>query len=187
MASPAKWNTIIALGLIALVFTLIPFRGLPFGRWLAGANVHASMPLLALLAEAIWKSFGQRGWLRDRDRAMTWLFGGVAGCILYPLALGLGSFDPYIWGWQFSLLFVGTSVLTLLFLWKQNRFGFLLFLSIIAYDLRCLESTNLWDYLVDPIYWLLSLAMLAKGIWKEVRRKKIPSLPQPTCSAMNAR
>ncbi len=34
------------------------------------------------------------------------LFGALGGLALYPFALGVGSIDPYEWGWRFSPLFV---------------------------------------------------------------------------------
>jgi hypothetical protein len=81
--------------------------------------------------------------------------------VLYPLALGLGKFDPYEWGWSFSPLFAGVAVLTGWLVWKQNRFGILLLLAIVAYHLQLLESTNYWEYLLDPVYCLLAILALS--------------------------
>ena len=88
---------------------------------------------------------------------------GIDRCLaLYPLALGLGSFDPYEWGWHFSPLFVIVAALTVWLTWKQNRFGFLLLLAAVAFHLRLLESTNYWDYVLDPIYCLVSFVVLIR-------------------------
>ena len=62
---------------------------------------------------------------------------------------------------------MASALLTVGLLWKQNRFGVVLLLAILAYRLRLLESTNYWDYLVDPIGWVVS--MIALG-WRLLPR-----------------
>ena len=93
----------------------------------------------------------------------------AAGLGLYPLALGWGSFDPYEWGWSFSPLFVAVAVMTALLAWKQNRFCLPLLLAIAAYHLRLQESANYWDYLLDPVYCLVSIIALA---WQTLARAR---------------
>jgi len=95
--------------------------------------------------------------------------------MLYPLALGWGKFDPYGWGWYFSPLFLAGATLTGLLVWRNNRFGLLLLLSILAFHLRLLESTNYWDYLLDPVYCLVSVFALGRRLIARFRRPK----PQP--------
>jgi hypothetical protein len=97
------------------------------------------------------------------DWTAGWAFGAVAGLALYPLALGWGRFDPYEWGWSFSPLFVVSAALSVILLWKQNRFGLLLLLAILAYSLRLLESANYWDYLLDPVYCVVSMVAI---LWR---------------------
>jgi hypothetical protein len=58
-----------------------------------------------------------------------------------------GTFPGFL-----SLIFLVTLVL----LFFRNRFSAVLLAAVIAYNLRLLESTNLWDYLVDPILVLVS-------------------------------
>src|SRR5437016_5085567 len=156
-------RTRLVLPLISAVITLLPIKGIPLARWIAGLNLQPSIPLLGLLASLVWKNCFQTEPWPAPARTTSWLFGTVAGALLYPLSLGLGNFDPYEWGWNFSPLFIIIALTTVLLIWKQNQFGFLLFLSILAYDLHLLESPNFWDYLVDPFYWLLSLIMLTKA------------------------
>jgi len=155
---------------IGMLVTLLPVRGIPLGRWLAGLNVHASIPLLVLLAEHIWKRAGGPELLRVRERNLVWSLGAVAGTLLYPLALGLGSFDPYSWGWSLGGLFPMTALGAIVLIWRRNRAGWLLLSAMLAYDARCLESINVWDYLLDPVYWILSVGMAARLMWQKLRR-----------------
>ena len=160
-----RWFAFLGFALAAVGVVLSPVGGIPLGRWLAGPNLHPSLPLLAHLVGLVWKAAFGRDLFRPQDREAAWVFGAVMGTVLYPLALGLGKFDPYSWGWSFSVLFPIIALTTIVLIWRGNRFGFLLILSILAYDLHLLESPNFWDYLVDPIYWLLSLGLLTKRIW----------------------
>ncbi len=105
----------------------------------------------------------------EREWTTAWVFGAIGGLTLYPMALGLGSFDPYEWGWSISPLFLVIGVLTAWLIWRGNRFGLLLLLAAAAFQLRLLESTNYWDYLLDPIYSLVSLGWFAGGLVTSTR------------------
>jgi hypothetical protein len=87
---------------------------------------------------------------------------------LYPMAMGLSRFDPYVLGWDFSLFFVLLLTATLLLLLWGDRFGIVLTAVILAYNLKVLESPNLWDYAVDPFYVIVSVAGL---VYSTVRRR----------------
>jgi hypothetical protein len=92
------------------------------------------------------------------------VFGAFAGLMLYPAALGVGSIDPYEWGWYRSPLFVMVGLLTGWLIWTRNRFGLLLLAAVAAFHLRLGESSNYWDYLVDPVYWFASLVALGRRV-----------------------
>jgi len=55
----------------------------------------------------------------------------------------------------------------------KNRFAILLLLALAAYDLQLQESTNLWDYLIDPIYAILAMILGIPSLF--VTRKQAPS------------
>ena len=131
-----------------------------------------SIPMTAILAVIVWEQISERSLFSEREWTTAWSFGAIGGLALYPMALGLGSFDPYEWGWRFSLLFVAIGALTAWLIWKQNRFGFLLLLAVVAFQLRLLESTNYWDYLLDPVYSLVSIAWLAGGLMASMRSSR---------------
>jgi len=178
----SPWPACLVSGIASAIMVMVPVRGIPLGRWVAGLNWHPSIPLLGFLAGAVWKRFFGSDPFRPKDRLTGWLFGGLAGSILYPLSMGLGSVDPYALGWGWSALFPVIALLTIYLIWKQNRFGILLLVSIVAYDFRCLESPNFWDYLIDPVYWLLSVFLLIWEVWKKLRGEKQSRVPQSICS-----
>jgi hypothetical protein len=163
----------LAFGLIALGVLAVPIQGIPIARWVASINSNFSLPFTGLLAVTVWERAFAKKLFSARDWHTTWVFGAVGGLVLYPLALGFGKFDIYEWGWGFSPLFAGIAVLTGLLVWKQNRFGILLLLAIVTYHLQLLESTNYWDYLLDPVYCLISILalgyLLARRCWRRRR------------------
>ena len=168
-ARPGRWFAVMTA--LAAGIVVIPVGGLPLGRWFTGLCANFSLPLLALTAAVIGRrAFDAELLGKNGMRAALW-FGAVAGCILFPMALGLGSFDPYLLGWNFSWLFVGSGALAALLLWRGNRFGLVLLSAIAAYHLGLLESDNYWDYLVDPVYFFISLAAVCLQWSRSFRRR----------------
>jgi hypothetical protein len=118
-----------------------------------------------LTAAGIQRLFGIN-LLQRKDRQAAWLFGALAGLLLYPLALGWGPFDPYSLGWRFGPLFVSVAILASVLILRRNRFGVVLVLAIAAWHLRAVESGNYWDCLIDPFYFLVSAGALGSWAWR---------------------
>ena len=182
-----QFGSTFGLAILSAILILLPVGGLPAGRWLAALNLPPSVPLLALLAGQVWKNAFKTEVFRLPDRQAGWVFGSLAGLALYPMALGLGRFDPYGLGWQFSPLFGVIALATLALVWKRNRFGLLLLGSLIAYDLRLLDTTNFWDYLVDPVYWLLCLTWVTRAIVRKARLYHSGRATETACSSATAK
>ena len=164
-----KWFLVLAL--VSCGVLLAPVDGLPLARRLAGVVDHWSIPLIALLAASVVHQFFEVELLRRRDRLTAWIFGAVAGLALFPMALGWGPVDPFSLGWHFGPLFAAVALLTVIMLWKQNRFGVVLVFAILAWHLGVPESGNYWDSLVDPIYFLVSLGALAFQLVRVAAKK----------------
>jgi hypothetical protein len=168
------WTQLMLIGVIAAAVLIVHTHGLAISRWVASLNANFSVPLTGMVAVAIWERAFARRVFSDREWRTSLSFGAIGGLVLYPLALGLGSLDPYEWGWRSSPLFIAMGVLTTWLIWKQNRFAFLLLLAVTAFQLRLLESTNYWDYLLDPIYWIVSCVAVVRLFSVDARRR----LPQ---------
>lgn len=157
---PTGWMPTMILASAASLMVILPIGGLPLGRWLVSLYPNPSIPLTALLLSFVLKNTIQLNLLDMRAIQTCRGFSLLAGVILYPMALGAGSFDPYCAGWHFSWLFVILLCVTLSLLFFRNRFSVVLLATILAYDLHLLESSNLWDYLVDPILVLVAIVGL---------------------------
>ncbi|MEY4940642.1 MAG: hypothetical protein RIQ93_2377 [Verrucomicrobiota bacterium] len=154
-----------ALGAIMLLFLLVPVGGLPgwsraFSFW-----TNPSLPLLGLIAVALWHRLTPVRVFRSEDWRGAWIFGAVAGFVLYIPPLVGGTIDLYFWGWDSRVAILGLTGLTVAFVAAGRRMGVLILGSLMAYSIDALESRNGWDYLIDPVYWMISLGWLgARGI-----------------------
>ena len=158
--NPQGLGWCLSLGLAALGILMIPVAGFPVARVLAAVIDHWSVPLLALLVASVVKTFFGAELLRREDRRAMWFFGVVIGVILYPLALGIGSIDPFAYGWHFGPLFLFVGCVAILLQWQRNRFGSVLLMAVFGWLAGVAESGNLWDCLTDPLFFFLSIGAL---------------------------
>ena len=99
----------------------------------------------------------------------------LSGLFFYPTALGLGAIDPYSWGFinysasfNSSLIFISLIAILIIFSFIK-QYSLLLFslvLCLAAYQLKLLESRNLWDYLFDPLIFSYALITLTVHLLK---------------------
>lgn len=76
----------------------------------------------------------------------------VSGLLFYPLALGAGDFDPYRLGYQPALLVMLFAIPALTLWWRgQHMWLWILAVDLAAFAAHLLESTNFWDYVMDPL------------------------------------
>lgn len=125
--------------------------------------------MLALLVDGINRHAGGLGWLPFTQRSTVFTFAVLTGIGLYPSALGWGRFDIYTLGWNFSPLTIAVGALAIGLIWRGHRFSLVLLGALLAWQLGLMESHNLWDYLVDPVLFLLSVAAFAS---KRICRKR---------------
>ncbi len=130
---------------------MVPIRGIRLLGYARGVAGDLSITSILLLASA---AVAPKLLDRQELRALAAfvLFGAL---ILYPMTLGLSALDPYALGYpgQVRGALIGLSLVSL-GAWFRGRILLLLslLLGLAAYRLELLESTNLWDYLLDP--WL---------------------------------
>ncbi|HVX37044.1 MAG TPA: hypothetical protein VHC71_12590 [Hyphomicrobium sp.] len=157
--SPAKRA---AVGLAAIaVAALIHISTRSGFEWIVSAVERPSTPgLLLLTLYAITATTGRR----FDDRA-EFRFGiailALAGLALYPGAIGFLNYDPYVLGYSGYLL--PLVLVAILAYAVYRRYFFVvaaLNVGILGFLLSAGRSLNLWDYVIDPVGW-----MLAIGAW----------------------
>lgn len=148
---------VVAVLLVTGLF--LPVYGLSFAQWLRSVVGDLSVFTLVIFANILaHRLFGHK--LLESATCNRLLQGiAVVGVVFYPLALGVSAFDPYQLGYA-PLLMPALLCLASVIAWLKDKRGFaiIVLLPLIAFNLRMLESTNLWNYLLDPI--LLVYAMV---------------------------
>jgi hypothetical protein len=103
------------------------------------------------------------------------MFGACVGSVLYLHPLCFGTIDLYYWGWDREGPWA-IGALAIAFLACGNRLGVLLLLALIAFAVDVLESTNCWDYIIDPFFWLISVTVVITRFildWLKRRRQHV--------------
>ena len=88
----------------------------------------------------------------------------LAALVLYPLALGAAAFDSYRMGYG-DAQFVAVLLLAALaaWIWKYYLVALCIAFAILAWTVGWYESSNLWDYLLDP--WIAIYALLVNAMY----------------------
>jgi len=155
------------------ILALAPLGGLTPAGYVRGVLGDLSLTTTVLLLRALGRPFF--GWGPIDPRSRLALQGVVAGggLALYPFALGLGPVDPYRLGYA-TPWFVGLVLLLALAAWLQRLplVSLCLAGAVLAYALGGHESTNLWDYVLDPLVSIWGLTGLlfqgARHLWRSL-------------------
>lgn len=177
----------LALGALLAAFVL----------WFAVGDAHAPLfyvrgllnePSMGLVAFSLF-SLAHRGFGRETmiPAARRLLLATVLiGAGFYPLALGIGYFDPYALGYH-AWFAVPVFVLALLMWWYAPLRGIAFWwtLALFAWSRQYPESDNLWDQLLDPILFSIALGSVLprlvprrarnflRGLWRLASQRSI--------------
>ena len=141
---------------VALLYVFLrPIGPIPIAGYVRGISGDLSITTMLLLASTAVRFAGGPK-LHDRRELQTLAALVLAGAaFLYPMALGLTSFDPYALGYPHRVrgFLLGLATVALV-AWFRGRLllPLAIVLALAAFRIELLESTNLWDYLLDP--WL---------------------------------
>lgn len=98
----------------------------------------------------------------------------VTALIFYPLALGLGLFDPYRLGFGHIGFMVSLLLLSLWCVYQQkNLIVWSICLALLAWTVGWSESNNMWDYLIDPWLSIYAVGAMIRHLWCKVVTRKI--------------
>jgi hypothetical protein len=164
-------GTKIAVGAATSLLLLLPISGVPLWMRVFSFHPNPSVPLLGIALGGLWFRLFGGALFQPRDWHAIWIFGAVAGSVLYLHPMMFGTVDLYFWGWDRTVSAWSVGGVAIAFLGCGSRLGILLLGALLAYRLTALESLNCWDYVMDPIYWMISNAVLAvRGILAGLRR-----------------
>jgi hypothetical protein len=127
-------------------------------------GLFADLSLTTLTLLVVWPVLRlQKISLNNPDSAGLCAIVLLLAVTLYPMALGVGAYDPYALGFRPWALLTAIAALGVL----ATLRGYLVSKSIvvvvlIGYWLRVLDSQNLWDYLIDPILGIFAIIYLLR-------------------------
>jgi hypothetical protein len=162
---------ILVMGLLPLALFL-PIQGLASAQWMRSVLGDLSVLTIIVMLNIQLQRWFDRSLITPSSR--SFLLSGVllAGVVLYPLALGLTAFDAYQLGYTPVLIPVILGGLSIYAWFSSKRdLSIVLLLPLMAHNLNLLESTNLWDYLLDPVLFIYALVQ-SPAIIKTYRSKK---------------
>lgn len=149
-----------ALTLTCFLLLWFPVGGaqLPVLAYIRGVSSDLSITLVVLACLGLRQRLSGRGVHDSREHTAVLTVVAVAALFLYPLALGWGDWDAYRPGWGAPGMWAILLLLSLL-AWARGLrlLPTLIGLALLAWTAGVLESTNLWDYLMDP--WLAIFAI----------------------------
>jgi hypothetical protein len=165
----------IVVAVLMVLCMLIPLNGLTVAQWLRSVVGDLSVLTLLLLLNIIAQRLFLLNIINNISKHALLLGIALVGVVFYPLALGLGAVDPYHLG--YAPLWMGVLlVIASVFSWFRGLrdLAMVLLLPLLAFNLRLLESANLWDYLLDPvllIYAVVQSAAYLKARWAKKNAK----------------
>lgn len=142
-------------GITAVFFVLllcpVGAAQLPLAAYVRGISSDLSISLVAIACLGMYRRLSGVHLVSDRERNVLNLVVAAGALFLYPLALGWGDWDSYRLGWGAPGMWAFLLVVSLACWGRGLRLlPMLVALGLLAWAAGILESTNLWDYLIDP-------------------------------------
>lgn len=157
--SPTRRAALGIAGVLGAFLIAISTRSLI--EWMTSALEHPSLPgLIVLIVLAIATLNNQRLAASAEFRFGTLML-ALAGFALYPAAVGFLNYDTYVLGYSGYLLPIAIAIVLGYAIFRSYFITALtLNAAIVAFLIGAGHSRNLWDYVVDPVAWII-----ATGMW----------------------
>ncbi|MBU3583190.1 hypothetical protein ICN41_04200 [Polynucleobacter sp. 15G-AUS-farblos] len=164
LAMPIKWFSVLLLT-NPFFWPIGLSLELPLVAYVRGVTGDLSVVLTLLL----WSSV----LLPSRPVPLAFRIAlSIIAILFYPLALGLGMLDPYVWGYgSLGLLIAITTFALVCGLLGWTKGVWIIAIAIVAWAGHWHESTNLWDYVLDPLLCLWALISCIHVVYRKRRDK----------------
>jgi len=156
------------------VLSLIPFGTMPIAAYVRGVTGDLSITTLVLLWCALLRPWCGWATVEAKHRHALLILIALAALALYPMALGVGAYDPYRLGYG-DPLFVSALLLLALaaWFWKSTLIALYIAFATLAWAVGWYESNNLWDYLIDPFVSIYALcAIIIQAAKRLINRQR---------------
>lgn len=154
----APWGKFAIAAVFVLLWCPVGPARLPLVAYVRGISSDLSISLVSLACLGMYQRLSGDRLTDNRECMLVSVVLAVGALFLYPLALGWGDWDAYRLGWGSPVLWAALLALSLACWVRGFRLlPVLIALALLAWAAGALESTNLWDYLIDP--WLAVAAI----------------------------
>ena len=141
-----------------------PFGTLPLAAYARGLFGDLSVTTNVLLVIGIFPHLSGRRLVDRREETAACRLVAVTALVFYPLALGFGPFDPYRLGYGSPWFLTGLFTLALgAWIGRFHLIATCIALAVLAHAMAWNESTNLWDYLLDPLVSIYAIFVVLSG------------------------
>ena len=147
---------------IVLLLAFLPLGDTNAWLWLKGMVGSLSVVSAALLANYLITSLTGRVLVDKPSRKALYTVVLLAGLLLYPATLGLSLYDPYRLGYGLVVALAVLAVALAAWFCGRQAAAVVLAVVVLADQAGVSASVNTWDYLVDPLVWLVSPVMLVR-------------------------
>jgi hypothetical protein len=172
------WGKWAAAAVFVLLWCPVGPARLPIVAYVRGISSDLSVSLVAIACLGVYQRLSGTRLVDGPERMLVNAAFAAGALFLYPLALGWGDWDAYRLGWGSPGLWAVLLALSLACWAKGSRLlPVLVGLALLAWVAGALESTNLWDYLIDP--WLAAAAIFqclkSAVAWGLARLRGVPA------------
>jgi hypothetical protein len=95
----------------------------------------------------------------------------ITGVILYSTSLGLIPLDIYDLGFMPNIYYLVLLLVVLLIIATSNRLlAVILLIACFAYYFHLQASINLWDYLFNPLLWIIAIIYLVIDLFNNCNK-----------------
>jgi hypothetical protein len=147
---------------VLLVLVLVPFgdvTGITFLYSVVGPLSVASILFCVFFLGWMSSLIPNLAW---HDIAFTATVIALLGLLLYPGAIGLLPWDPYRLGFHGAALPIMLIIIAGVAVPMNSVIAPIwITLSAASWQVGLFRSTNLWDYVIDPVVWLAATLFLA--------------------------
>ncbi len=143
----------------------VPISSINIAGYVRAVSGDISMVSLCWLLSACFTQFTNTPLISSTDRIRNAGVVTLLALILYPATLGLTQTDPYAWGYAPTVL-LGCIAALCVGLWWLNiqHLALWIALAVLGFSVNAMESTNLWDYLIDPWIGMLAIGICVKDL-----------------------
>lgn len=175
-ACNAKFHVLIFC--IAAAALLIPINEIPVLYYIRGALGDFSVTTLIWVVVAFIARLRNKNSLDPRQRFVILLIFSLTSMVFYPMTLGLTRIDPYAFGYFSTPFLIGMGLLCCVALAFQWYWAvFMLCSSLIIASMELFQSSNAWDYLIDPAFAIHAIIASAVEIIRRIRDRTVVSAP----------